>query len=131
MAAYKEALAPIGILETELVAEIAKMKWRYKRAASVEDSIFAQGHLDYANDMESGHPAVDSCLAEGKVWKEQAKNLILISLYETRMRRAVEKDMADAPGPAREAQGKLFPRPRRSHPAPAIGAIARGGLRPR
>jgi hypothetical protein len=28
------------------------------------------------------------------VWKEQAHNLLLISLYETRMRRAVEKDMA-------------------------------------
>jgi len=28
------------------------------------------------------------------VWKEQAKNLLLISLYETRSRRAVEKDMA-------------------------------------
>ena len=26
MAAYKEALAPVGILETELVAEISKMK---------------------------------------------------------------------------------------------------------
>ncbi len=45
--------------------------------------------------MQSGHPAVDSCLVEGKVWKEQAKNLILISLYETRFRRAVEKDMAE------------------------------------
>jgi hypothetical protein len=44
--------------------------------------------------MQSGHPAVDSCLAEGKVWKEQSHNLILISLYETRMRRAVEKDVA-------------------------------------
>ncbi len=94
MAAYKEALAPIGILETELVAEISKLKWRLKRASSVEDSIFSSGHLDYADEMQSGHPAVDSCLAEGKVWKEQAKNLILISLYETRFRRAVEKDMA-------------------------------------
>jgi hypothetical protein len=94
MAAYKEALAPVGILETELVAEISKMKWRCKRASSVEDSIFSQGHLDYADEMQSGHPAVDSCLAEGKVWKEQSHNLLLISLYETRMRRAVEKDMA-------------------------------------
>ena len=94
MAAYKEALAPVGILETELVAEISKMKWRLKRASSAEDSIFSQAHLDYADDMQSGHPAVDSCLVEGKVWKEQAHNLILIPLYETRMRRAVEKDMA-------------------------------------
>jgi hypothetical protein len=94
MAAYKEALAPVGILETELVVEISKTKWRLKRASSSEDSIFSQAHLDYADDMQSGHPAVDSCLVEGKVWKEQAHTLILISLYETRMRRAVEKDMA-------------------------------------
>jgi hypothetical protein len=94
MAAYKEALAPVGILETELVVEIAKTRWRLKRSASLEDSIFSSGHLDYANDMNTGDDAVDSCLAEGKVWKEQAHNLILLSLYETRFRRAVEKDMA-------------------------------------
>ncbi len=94
MSAYKEALAPVGILETELVAEIAKMKWRCKRAASVEDSIFAQGHLDHANNMNTGDGAVDSCLAEGMVWKEQSHNLLLISVYETRMRSALQKDMA-------------------------------------
>jgi hypothetical protein len=94
MAACKEALAPVGILETELVAEISKMKWRQKRASSVEDSIFSQGHLDHAHNMDTGDAAVDSCLAEGKVWKEHAHSLMLISLYETRMRRAVEKDMA-------------------------------------
>jgi hypothetical protein len=94
MAALKEAYAPVGILETELVAEISKMKWRLKRASSVEDSIFSQGHLDHADNMQTGHATVDSCLAEGMVWKEQAKNLILISLYETRLRRAVEKEIA-------------------------------------
>jgi hypothetical protein len=94
MAAYKEAYSPVGILETEAVVEISKMRWKLKRSSSVEDSIFAQGHLDYADEMQSGHAAVDSCLAEGKVWKEQAKNLILISLYETRLRRAVEKEIA-------------------------------------
>ena len=94
MAAYKEAYAPVGILETELVVEIAKGRWRCKRASSVEDSVYAQGHIDHAGEMESGHPAVDSCLAEGKVWKEHSHSLMLISLYETRLRRAVEKDIA-------------------------------------
>ena len=94
MAAYKEALAPVGTLETELVAEVSKMRWRMKRASSVEDSIFSAGHLEHANNMNTGDSAVDSCLAEGLVWKEQAHNLLLISLYETRMRRALEKDMA-------------------------------------
>jgi hypothetical protein len=94
MAAYREAYAPVGILETEAVIEIAKMRWRQKRASSVEDSIFSAGHIEYANDIGSGHPAVDSCLAEGQVWKEQAHNLVLISLYEMRLRRAVEKETA-------------------------------------
>ncbi len=94
MAAYKEALAPVGILETELVAEISKMKWRQKRASSVEDSLFSMGYLEHAENMNTGHAAVDSCLAEGMVWKEQAQNLMLISVYETRMRNAVAKDMA-------------------------------------
>src|SRR5271169_5113320 len=49
MAANREALAPVGILETELVAEISKMKWRLNKSSSAEDSIFAQGHLDYAD----------------------------------------------------------------------------------
>ena len=44
--------------------------------------------------MNTGDTRVDSCLAEGKVWKEHSHSLMLISLYETRMRRAVEKDMA-------------------------------------
>ena len=94
MAAYREALAPVGILETELVAEISKMKWRQKRASSTEDSIFSQGHLDHAHNMNTGDAAVDSCLAEGKVWKEHSHSLMLISLYETRLRRSVEKDIA-------------------------------------
>jgi hypothetical protein len=42
MAAYKEALAPVGILETELVAEISKMKWRLKRASSLEFCTFSR-----------------------------------------------------------------------------------------
>ena len=111
MAAYKEALAPVGILETELVAEISKMKWRQKRASSAEDSIFSQAHLDYVDDMQSGHPAVDSCLVEGKVWKEQAQALILISLYETRMRRALEKDMAALQALQRNAR-QVIPAPK-------------------
>jgi hypothetical protein len=94
MAAYKEALAPVGILETELAAEISKRKSRLKRASSVEDSIFAQGHLDHPESLNSGHTAVDSSLAEGLVWKEQARKLLLISPYETRIRRGIERILA-------------------------------------
>jgi len=39
-------------------------------------------------------PDVEITVAEGKVWKGRSHTLILIFLHETRLRRAVEKDVA-------------------------------------
>ncbi len=90
--AYHAELAPVGILESDLAQEIAEDRWRLKRARSLENSIFARGHHDHADSMNSGHPQVDAALAEGKTWEEQARNLQLLTLYENRIRRAVEKN---------------------------------------
>jgi len=94
MAAYKEAYSPMGILETELVDELSKNKWRLKKTASAEASLFSASYIDLSDDIDTGNPTVDSCLVEGKVWKEHGPTLVLISVYETRLRRAVEKDTA-------------------------------------
>ncbi len=90
--AYHAELAPVGILESDLAQEIAEDRWRLKRARSLENSIFAQGHHDHADSANSGHPQVDAALAEGKTWVEQARNLQLLTLYENRIRRAIEKN---------------------------------------
>ena len=90
--AYHAELAPVGILESDLAQEIAEDRWRLKRARSLENSIFAQGHHDHADSTNSGNQQVDAALAEGKTWVEQARNLQLLTLYENRIRRAVEKN---------------------------------------
>ncbi len=90
--AYHAELSPVGILESDLAQEIAEDRWRLKRARSLENSIFAQGHHDHADSSNSGHPQVDAALAEGKTWVEQARNLQLLTLYENRIRRAIEKN---------------------------------------
>jgi hypothetical protein len=90
---YVEALAPVGIIETDLAQEIAEDRWRLKRVRSIENSIFAQGNDDHAPN--SGNPQVDAALAEGQTWVEQARNIQLLSLYEQRIRRAIEKNTAE------------------------------------
>jgi hypothetical protein len=90
--AYHEALAPIGIIESDLAQEIAEDRWRLKRARSLESSVFALGHQNHADAADSGDPQLDAALAEGQTWIEQAKSLQLLTLYENRIRRAIEKN---------------------------------------
>ena len=92
--AYHEALAPLGIIESDIVQEIAEDRWRLKRARSLENSVFALGHETHIDTMNAGSPQVDAALTEGKTWIEQAKNLQLLTLYENRIRRAIEKNTA-------------------------------------
>src|ERR1700683_2755504 len=40
---YHQSLAPEGALETDLAQSIADDRWRMKRAATLENSIFAAG----------------------------------------------------------------------------------------
>ncbi len=90
--AYLEALAPVGIIESDLAREIAEDRWRLKRARSLEHSVFALGHQTHAEAADSGDPHLDAALAEGQTWIEQAKSLQLLTLYENRIRRAIEKN---------------------------------------
>src|SRR5215469_13804157 len=92
--AYQSELAPVGIQETDLVQLIADDRWRLKRARSIENNIFAQGINTHAGEIESGDEQIDNALAEGKTWVEQSKFLALITLYEQRISRSIEKNTA-------------------------------------
>ncbi len=94
-AAFKAALAPAGPLEEALAEEIAHGRWRLKRARAIECAIFAQGHVDHADSIHTGHPQVDAALAEGQTWLDHAPSFALLSIYEIRIRRALEKSTAE------------------------------------
>jgi hypothetical protein len=94
IAAYMEALAPVGLLETELAALIAADRWRCKRAIMIENSMFAQGYLDHAEAIDVDNSQVAEALAEGKTWTEQAHSLSLLTTYEGRITRRADKNMA-------------------------------------
>ncbi len=91
---YREALAPVGLLEIEAVQDIAEDRWRLKRARALENGIFAQGHRDHINAMDSGHAEVDTALAQSHTWLQTGKSLQLLTTYERRIKRSLQENEA-------------------------------------
>ena len=89
-----EALAPVGDFERDLAQSIADDHWRLKRARAIEASTFALGQHEHAADHNTGHPEVDAAFAQARTWEKAAHNLQLLTVYEQRIRRAVDKNMA-------------------------------------
>jgi hypothetical protein len=87
------ALAPVGDFERDAAQSIADDHWRLKRARAIEASTFALGSHDHAANS-AGHPEVDNAFAQARTWEKAAHNLQLLTIYEQRIRRAVEKNMA-------------------------------------
>src|ERR1700684_1485143 len=96
----RESLAPVGALEIELAQSIAEDHWRLKRARAIETGIFAAGVLG-----QLGHPyggiredaaqvPIDEALAKAHTWIAKSENFQLLALYEQRIHRAIEKNMA-------------------------------------
>jgi len=99
-AGIRESLEPIGALETELAQSIAEDHWRLKRARAIETGIFAAGVLG-----QLGHPyggiredaaqvPIDEALSKAHTWIAKSENFQLLALYEQRIHRAIEKNMA-------------------------------------
>jgi hypothetical protein len=72
---------------------MAEDYWRLNRARALENAVFTLG-LQERSDPAAG-PEIDAALAQGRTWIEQAKNLQLLTIYEQRIRRSVEKNMAE------------------------------------
>jgi hypothetical protein len=96
----RESLEPVGVLETELAQSIAEDHWRLKRARAIESGIFAAGVLG-----QLGHPyggiredaaqvPIDEALSQAHTWIAKSENFQLLALYEQRIHRAIEKNMA-------------------------------------
>jgi hypothetical protein len=89
----RQALAPVGALEADLAQAIAEDRWRLNRARALENSIFALGQGEHLR--EYGHPETDAAFAQGRTWMAHAHELHLLTTYENRIRRSVEKNTAE------------------------------------
>jgi len=99
-AAYKthctnihESLAPVGGMELDLTQDIADDRWRLKHAAAIQTNIFAMG-LTMPDAITANHPEIDAALSQARTWLAEGKNIALLGLYEHRIQRKVEKNLA-------------------------------------
>ncbi|HEY6345617.1 MAG TPA: hypothetical protein VIY49_29310 [Bryobacteraceae bacterium] len=89
----REALAPVGALEIDLAQAIAEDRWRLNRARALENAIFSLGQSEDPPE-DSDNPELDAALAQGRTWMAYAHQLHLLTIYESRISRSVEKNMA-------------------------------------
>jgi len=96
-----ESLEPVGALEIELAQSIAEDHWRLKRARAIETGIFALGQQGALGSLATNareDPAqlpIDEAISQARTWLAKSENFQLLALYEQRIRRAIEKNMAE------------------------------------
>ncbi len=90
----KSHYRPIGAVEEKLVQAVADSQWRLQRAASLENSVFAMAFAADDARPAADHPEVEAAFAHAAAWLAESRNLALLSLYEQRIARRLEKDLA-------------------------------------
>ncbi len=93
-ASIVESLAPEGAMETQLAQRIATDSWRLNRISAVEDNLFALGHNAKSDDTETEDLEIHAALTAAKVFKDESKELQLLTLYEQRINRNLQKNLA-------------------------------------
>src|SRR5437764_7375949 len=84
---------PVTCREKILAMSIAEDMWRLNRARALENDIFAlgmSGPIGDATNAESAEIHAAGCQA--RVWLADGKNIQLLALYETRIRRNIDKN---------------------------------------
>jgi hypothetical protein len=93
-ASIVESLAPEGAMETQIAQRIATDSWRLNRVSAVEDNLFALGHSAKSEEIETEDPEIHAALTAAKVFTAEAKQLQLLTLYEQRINRNLQKNLA-------------------------------------
>jgi hypothetical protein len=93
-ASIVENLAPEGAMELQFAQRIATDSWRLNRISAVEDNLFALGHNAKSDDTETEDPEIHAALTAAKVFQAESKQLQLLTLYEQRINRSIQKNLA-------------------------------------
>jgi hypothetical protein len=89
-----QSLAPEGAMETQLAQRIATDSWRLNRASAIEDNLFALGLQENGGKLCLDHEQIDDALTTARVFTLESKQLQLLTLYEQRINRSIQKNLA-------------------------------------
>jgi hypothetical protein len=92
--ALVDNLAPDGAMETQLAQRIATDSWRLNRISAIEDNLFALGQFQHGGGACPDIPQLDAALTAAHVFTLESKQLQLLTLYEQRINRAIQKNLA-------------------------------------
>jgi hypothetical protein len=103
-----QSLAPEGPLEMQFAQRIATDSWRLNRASAIEDNLFALGLYQGAGQLCPDHQQIDAALTTARVFTTESNHLQLLTLYEQRLNRSLQKNLAllQSLQAARKAQRK-------------------------
>jgi hypothetical protein len=87
-------LAPEGAMETQLAQRVATDSWRLNRISAVEDNLFALGLHEHGGKLHLEHEQIDAALTAARVFTMESKQLQLLTLYEQRINRSLQKNLA-------------------------------------
>jgi len=92
--ALMKSLAPDGAMEIQLAQRIATDSWRLNRISAIEDNLFALGLQEHGGNFCPEQEQIDAALTTAHVFTMESKNLQLLTLYEQRINRSLQKNLA-------------------------------------
>src|SRR5580698_1514185 len=96
-----ESLAPVGALEIDLAQAIAEGRWRLKRVYAMESAIYATDQMGLygpkaiAVAEDPAELLFEDTVIQSRTWLTQKDNFLLLALYEQRINRTIERNMAE------------------------------------
>jgi hypothetical protein len=88
-----ESLAPETPVERQYAQTFCDTQWRLNRALSIEDAMLSLGHFEAAGNIETEHPQVHAALTAARVFRDDSKSFVNLSLYEQRLQRTLDKSL--------------------------------------
>jgi hypothetical protein len=85
-------LQPANHRERWLASSIAEDQWRLNRARALESNIFALGMSNPAIEVDVDSAEGHAAICQARVWLADGKKLQMLALYESRIRRSIEKN---------------------------------------
>ena len=93
--AFRQEWHPVGQRETVLVQSLADNAWRIERIASLEAAIYAKGRIFFDNAYLHESAPVRKQLIELDTYQANERELRNLALYESRLRRQRDRDLAE------------------------------------
>lgn len=86
-------LAPEGPLEKQYAQTFCDTQWRLNRVRAIEDSMLSLGHYERAGAIDPGHPQIHAAFTAARVFREESRTFVNLSLYEQRLQRALKESL--------------------------------------